>query len=106
MLGQRADGELLRFAEEGVSPRRRLRHEGRGAGGARRVHRGLLQQPTSSLVAGVRFPSGVRTVRKLLTYCPLFVGNSTVNIGTFSRTILHSSFCRPSLKRKRRKGDS
>src|ERR1700723_2773047 len=78
MLGQRADGELLRFAEEGVSPRRRLRHEGRGAGGARRVHRGLLQQPTSSLVAGVRFPSGVRTVRKLLTYCPLFVGNSTI----------------------------
>src|SRR5207249_11471002 len=61
LLGQRADGELLRLAEEGVGPRRRLRHPGRSPRGHLRVHRSLLQRPTSALLAGVRLPGGVRT---------------------------------------------
>ena len=63
LLGQRPDGELFRLPEEGIGPRRRLRHAGGGASGDRRVHRGLLQQPTPSLLAGVRLPGGVRTDR-------------------------------------------
>src|SRR5262249_54218879 len=61
LLGQRADGELLRLLEEGAGPRRRRRHPGGGPCGGRRVHRGLLQHATAALLAGVRVPGGVRT---------------------------------------------
>src|ERR1043165_7399407 len=60
-----ADGKLLRLVEEGTAPRRRLRHTCGGSGGTRRVHRGLLQQSTSSLIAGLHLPRGVRTDRAL-----------------------------------------
>ena len=43
LLGQRPHGELFRLPEEGIDPRRGLRHAGGGAGGDRRLHRGLLQ---------------------------------------------------------------
>jgi hypothetical protein len=43
------------------SPRIHAELVAHGHGGDLRVHRGLLQCPTSSLLVGVRFPSGVRT---------------------------------------------
>src|SRR5439155_658486 len=53
--------ELLRLVEEGAGAGRGLRHPGGGAGGDRRVHRGLLQHAAAALVAGVRVPGGLRT---------------------------------------------
>jgi hypothetical protein len=47
--------------EEGVGPRRGLRHEGGGSGGDLRVHRDLLQPQTTAFIAGVRLPGSVRT---------------------------------------------
>src|SRR5262249_57510275 len=61
LVGRRGDGGLLRLVEEGAGPRGGLRHAGGGAGGGRRVRRGLLQHAAAALVAGVRVPGGVRT---------------------------------------------
>src|SRR5688572_19601227 len=57
----RSDVKCL-LDQEGTGPRRRLRHAGRGPGGDLRVHRGVLQWATPSLLAGVRLPGGVRTI--------------------------------------------
>src|SRR4051812_35299978 len=54
LLGHRTDGELLRPLAEGTGPRRGHCHTGRGPGGDRRIHRGLLQHESPTLVAGVR----------------------------------------------------
>src|SRR5262249_11397235 len=74
LLGQRADGELLRLLEEGAGPRRGLRYPRFCPGGHLRVHRGLLQWPTPALLAGVRLPSGVRAIRITLNFVSTFRG--------------------------------
>ena len=59
VLGRRPGRVVLRHAEEATGPRRGLPDQGRGEGQHLRVHRGLLQQPESPLVAGVRHPGGL-----------------------------------------------
>ena len=63
LLGQRADGDLLRQPEEGVNPRREVRHEGGGEGQYLRIHRGVLQPRPAAFVAGLQVPDRVRESR-------------------------------------------
>src|SRR5262249_55881342 len=66
LLGQRADGVVRRQPEEGVGPRRGLRHEGGGTGRDLRVHRGVLQPDPASFGAGLPIPGRVRASRVAL----------------------------------------
>src|SRR5262249_36557106 len=80
LVGRRGDGGLLRLVEEGAGPRGGLRHAGGGAGGGRRVRRGLLQHEAAALVAGVRVPGGVRTDGIKLNPVSTFRGELQKNI--------------------------
>ena len=63
LLGQRADGELLREPEEGTFTRRVFRDESRGTSLVVRVHRGVLQPIEKAFRVGIPLAKRVRTTR-------------------------------------------
>ena len=79
LLRQRADGIVLRDLEKGTRPPRGLPDDRRGESESVRVHRSVLQQNQTTLIAGVRRPSGVRICRTSLTARPFFVGKSKLH---------------------------